>query len=383
MHNRFMPIKVRCQCGQILNVKDEAAGKQVKCIQCESIVAIPRSEDPTHPVSSKTSTGIITVDCSCGKKFSVSQKAVGKRIKCPECGDLTPIPRLSGGKASSATVSSISASTADSGSLNDLLDDVGLPESVVVENPCPHCRVEMPTDTVVCVNCGYSHVLGRQIKTKREITSDEDLSAPESLRKAMRAVRHEKTDRRAEDTGPMTSWILGLILFAMTALLIGGGLFFTQPVATSNQAVVTSDFVDSGDTVLTLIIKAVLSAVVGFVVSLLITSAVLCVAVAIVDKMIGDIPQLGFGKSLVINVVTLVVSGLILALGSVISYYLSIFTFPVELLVMSAMVSWMLPTSFGRAALVVLCWFLIFIVIFVAIAIVLFVIVMSLSLSLF
>lgn len=46
-----MPIKVECDCGKKLSVKDELAGKRVKCPACQELLTIPKSaaeEDPAE-----------------------------------------------------------------------------------------------------------------------------------------------------------------------------------------------------------------------------------------------------------------------------------------------------------------------------------------------
>jgi DNA-directed RNA polymerase subunit RPC12/RpoP len=39
-----MAIKVACACGKKLSVKDEHAGKRVKCPACGSVLVIPKRE---------------------------------------------------------------------------------------------------------------------------------------------------------------------------------------------------------------------------------------------------------------------------------------------------------------------------------------------------
>jgi anti-sigma factor RsiW len=40
-----MPIDLSCDCGRALRVKDELAGKKIRCPQCKSILAVPTKED--------------------------------------------------------------------------------------------------------------------------------------------------------------------------------------------------------------------------------------------------------------------------------------------------------------------------------------------------
>src|SRR5690349_15534846 len=41
-----MPILVACKCGKKLRVKDELAGKRVKCPGCAQVVTVPAAEEP-------------------------------------------------------------------------------------------------------------------------------------------------------------------------------------------------------------------------------------------------------------------------------------------------------------------------------------------------
>ena len=41
-----MPILVKCECGRSLRVKDEAAGRRIKCPDCEAVLRVPKPEEP-------------------------------------------------------------------------------------------------------------------------------------------------------------------------------------------------------------------------------------------------------------------------------------------------------------------------------------------------
>ena len=44
-----MPISVSCDCGARLKVRDEAAGKRVKCPKCQAAIQVPQAESPPEP----------------------------------------------------------------------------------------------------------------------------------------------------------------------------------------------------------------------------------------------------------------------------------------------------------------------------------------------
>src|SRR5687768_7913425 len=42
-----MPIPVKCDCGRALRLKDELAGKKIRCPGCSAVVMVPQSDAPT------------------------------------------------------------------------------------------------------------------------------------------------------------------------------------------------------------------------------------------------------------------------------------------------------------------------------------------------
>src|SRR5262245_40515880 len=45
-----MPLLVKCHCGQPLQVRDEDAGKRVRCPRCGSALAVPRPATPPQAI---------------------------------------------------------------------------------------------------------------------------------------------------------------------------------------------------------------------------------------------------------------------------------------------------------------------------------------------
>jgi len=43
-----MPISFQCGCGRTLRVKDELAGRKVRCPECSTILAVPKSDTEFH-----------------------------------------------------------------------------------------------------------------------------------------------------------------------------------------------------------------------------------------------------------------------------------------------------------------------------------------------
>lgn len=114
-----MPISVVCQCGAKLNVKDELAGRAVKCPKCSQTIKVPgAAAQPAKP------------------NTAASEKKPAK----PQ----SPAP-----------------ATADS--LGGLLDEVGVAGPPVKHDiACPKCGAGMAEGAVLCIACGYNTKTGKQ-----------------------------------------------------------------------------------------------------------------------------------------------------------------------------------------------------------------------------
>lgn len=246
-----MPIKVTCQCGKSFAAKDELAGKRLDCPNCNNPLEIPRvSQKPdstagdsaTPPIPSATPP--ITVVCVCGARFGAKASLAGTETRCPRCGEPLKIPQPQSTPSQSdqshknqpQTTAQKRQSQQDrtqrpqkkqvaqkqgpvAAPLDDLLDDVGLTASKTGQR-CPECRADWQPGSVLCVHCGYNAELGKQIKTRRDRFADEDASLPESVRKAMKEVRHEKVNQVAGSGRGVGAWIVGVILFGGAGLII-------------------------------------------------------------------------------------------------------------------------------------------------------------------
>ncbi|MCI0683528.1 MAG: hypothetical protein L0Y71_15595 [Gemmataceae bacterium] len=80
----------------------------------------------------------IELACTCGQKLRVEEARAGERVKCPRCQALVVV---AGREAFAAAAEADNAKT------------------------CPDCGKRLPTDAVVCVNCGLDLQTGRRLKT--------------------------------------------------------------------------------------------------------------------------------------------------------------------------------------------------------------------------
>ena len=78
-----MPIEHACTCGAKLKVKDELAGKKIKCPKCSQVSTVA---EPT------IQTEMIPVRCQCGKSYQAKISMSGKSFKCSGCEKMVTIP---------------------------------------------------------------------------------------------------------------------------------------------------------------------------------------------------------------------------------------------------------------------------------------------------
>jgi hypothetical protein len=79
-----MPIEHACTCGAKLKVKDELAGKKIKCPKCSQVSTVA---EPTIP------TEMIPIRCQCGKSYQAKSSMSGKSFKCSACEQMVSIPK--------------------------------------------------------------------------------------------------------------------------------------------------------------------------------------------------------------------------------------------------------------------------------------------------
>ena len=78
-----MPIEHACTCGAKLKVKDELAGRKIKCPKCSQVSTVA---EPTIP------TEMIPIRCQCGKSYQAKSSMSGKSFKCSACEQMVSIP---------------------------------------------------------------------------------------------------------------------------------------------------------------------------------------------------------------------------------------------------------------------------------------------------
>jgi hypothetical protein len=202
-----MPIKVTCQCGKSFAVKDELAGKAVKCPNCQQPLRIPAAA-PTAPSAAA----------------AAAQATATASANAPRQRN----PALGGDGAAAA------ASSADS-----LFDEIGLKAHVAGTRPCPGCAEPLPPDAVVCLKCGYNTKLGRRMQTTKVGMDDpmaggHTASAADVMERAARVMDEDK-EEELKKTGEGLPWWLYMVLLVVLVGFLGTMMVMANMAETKRQ----------------------------------------------------------------------------------------------------------------------------------------------------
>jgi len=178
----------------------------------------------------------IRIQCECGKQAQVRNEMAGKAVRCPSCGKPVRVPaaggassstRSAGGPAKSGAVvgsrSSTGAAkhggpTAAGGreSLDDLFAEEGFDREIAAV--CLACGKEMLAGAVLCTKCGFNKQTGERLASHQVAGVDIDQGTL-ALQKAQRDIHADEDTQQKLLAAGMPYWLLGLIL-----ILIAGGV---------------------------------------------------------------------------------------------------------------------------------------------------------------
>jgi hypothetical protein len=177
-----MPIAVKCGCGKQLNVKDELAGKAIKCPGCGSVIKVVAGGTTSQPSAPRP---------------TAPRPAVSPRPASH------PVPR---------PAASVSAA-GNRSSMDDLFAEEGMDREVGML--CPACRKELPPGSVLCTKCGYNLQTGER-HDAHKVAGVDISSGDVALNKAAKDIAAAK--KAQEDLlgkAGMPPWMLALILFIL------------------------------------------------------------------------------------------------------------------------------------------------------------------------
>ncbi len=173
-----MPIAVRCQCGKSLNVRDDLAGKAIKCPGCQQVVRVPANAPQAVP-----------------------SKATAKT-------NPTGAARPVAGQAGSAT-----PATAPS-AMDSLLNQAGF--EFKTGSFCPQCMAQLAPGAVLCTKCGF-HLEAGTVVQGHSIQLEEE-GAEAYLKRAQEDMRRSAELQERLKAAGMPPWIMALILFGLVSL---------------------------------------------------------------------------------------------------------------------------------------------------------------------
>ena len=190
-----MPIAIKCQCGKALKVKDELAGKAVKCP-------------------------------GCGQPVRVGQPGVPQKQQQAQA----QAPAAQSATQSAAQPAAMAApAAAQAGAMDELFDEAGFSHNVAAV--CPSCRAEMDANAVFCTKCGYHKETGESIERHKTAGLDIDAGTL-ALDKATADLEHaDKVQREMEAKSGMPWWMLSLVIL----MLASGTTIAVLAVNATNQ----------------------------------------------------------------------------------------------------------------------------------------------------
>lgn len=172
-----MPIRLKCSsCGKVLSLRDEMAGKAVKCPGCKTVLR-----------------------AAGGAKKSTASAASGQR---------SPAAKTSGKTAAPAV--------APPSSLDELFAEEGF-EVKSGSKTCPGCFASVPQDALLCTHCGFNFESGTKVQAHRT-ELDQEISGEAALKKAEQdMLLAQQMQAKMESGAGMPWWMLSLILFIVVS----------------------------------------------------------------------------------------------------------------------------------------------------------------------
>jgi hypothetical protein len=205
-----MPLRVNCQCGQVLNVPDHLAGKGVKCPKCQKPIRVPAEGGAGAAVSAEVA--------GSGGAGSGKAAATGKPTHQSSVAK-APQASVAATKAEVSKRSAPTASAAGKDALSNLFDQAGLTKREGTF--CPSCDKALAAGTSICISCGFhleqgAKLEGFQVESK-EFGNKRLVEAAEMMK------REVETEKRMMTAGMpwwmMLALVLGL-LFMISAVLL-------------------------------------------------------------------------------------------------------------------------------------------------------------------
>ncbi len=180
----------------------------------------------------------IKVGCgNCQSSFAVRDDFAGKSVKCPKCKSPMKVPGGGSGSpvANKPAAPARTAGAASSGSgrkfnpLLDLLDEAGV-EAKPRGRACPMCAAEMSPTAVICIQCGFNAATGEKLRTAVLLDEDdygggEQTDAEKILAKAEKEIDEMPVSSVGQDFGEgKESYLIAIVALICLAVFVGLGV---------------------------------------------------------------------------------------------------------------------------------------------------------------
>ncbi len=165
-----MPIKASCNCGFSFAVKDEFAGKRVKCPKCAQPVSIISTPVPQVPVAQQQAAAK-KIDSPADRTKLEGTRVVRSGMTVGGSNSnlsLQSPPKVARDQKTNSPNGNFLKRGERSNPILDLLDDAGV-KSVTTEPVCPKCAVVMSPTAIICVHCGFNRETGERLETFSDV----------------------------------------------------------------------------------------------------------------------------------------------------------------------------------------------------------------------
>ncbi len=183
-----MPIRLKCSCGKVLNVRDELAGKAVKCPGCQSVLRVPAAATPGQAAAPAKAAGAAKPTPPAAKKAVAAKSA-------PVAAPAKPAVSIT------------------DGSLDDLFNEAGF--ELRTGKTCPGCFAPVAHDAVICTHCGLNLTTGEKLKAHTTEFEDEQSGEAYLKKAALDMQRSQQMQDKMVQGAGLPWWMLGMILFLL------------------------------------------------------------------------------------------------------------------------------------------------------------------------
>ncbi len=180
-----MPIKLKCNCGQVLNVPDAMAGKSGKCPKCQATLRIPAA-------------------------------AGAPAASSPAAATAKPASAKTAAKPATKPAAKPAPAAAPAAAMDDLFDEIGLTKKT---GPvCPKCGGSVQRNAALCTHCGFNLQTGEQAVGFEARIEREEFKNP-FLQEAANNMQAEVVSEERHAKAGTPWWML--VSFLLGALCIG------------------------------------------------------------------------------------------------------------------------------------------------------------------